>query len=165
MGATMSAHDDGTETRTGRTFRLVLPRRKINPSKALRTLRQSTDMATLGGSLSIKGSLRAQEDLTLECRVAGPIRCEDGAVVIGASGDVSGDILARDITIHGRFSGQLIATEVVDIRAEASVTGQIVSRRLILAEGAFFKGRVEPQHLEAALRIAEFEQRKQTAAR
>ena len=113
-----------------------------------------------GKTLSLKGELRASEDLTIEGRVEGSIRCDGCAVVLATSAYVKGEILARDITVLGRGEGQFTATEVVDVRAGASFTGRIVSKNFILDADAIFNGRVEPQHLEAALRVAEFQQRK-----
>ena len=118
----------------------------------------------LGQTLVVKGEVRSTADLTIEGRVEGPILCEDQAVVVAASADITGDIVARDITVFGRTSGQLVATEVVDVRAGAEINGRIVSRRFILDPTATFVGRVEPQHLEAALSVARFEQRKRDAA-
>ena len=67
------------------------------------------------------------EDLTLEGRVDGPVLCEGYAVTVAESAQMTGDIVARDITVLGSFSGRLIATEVVDVRPSATVTGQISS--------------------------------------
>ena len=61
-------------------------------------------MFTLGKTLTIKGELRATEDLTIEGRVIGPIHCERSAVVVADSADVTGNIIARDITVFGRTS-------------------------------------------------------------
>ena len=110
-------------------------------------------------SLTLKGELRASEDITLEGRIDGPVSCESHSVVISQGAEVTGNIVARDITIFGRLAGQLIATEVVDIRPEAVVTGQVISRRFILNEGASFNGRAAPQQLEAALRISRYNQK------
>jgi cytoskeletal protein CcmA (bactofilin family) len=115
-------------------------------------------MSVLGKTLTIKGELRSTEDLTIEGRVEGPISCEGLAVVIAASADIAGSVLARDITVFGRVAGQLVATEVVDVRARATVVGDIISARFILDPASDFTGRVEPQHLEAALRVARFRQ-------
>jgi cytoskeletal protein CcmA (bactofilin family) len=115
-----------------------------------------------GKTLSLKGELRSVEDITIDGRVEGSILCE-GCVVVGASADITGDILASDITVFGRSAGQLTATEVVDLRAGATVTGRVVSKRFILDPGATFNGRVEPQHLEAALSVSKFRQRKAAA--
>jgi cytoskeletal protein CcmA (bactofilin family) len=116
-------------------------------------------MSTIGRTVSIKGEVRASEDVTIEGRVDGPITCDDGSVVLAATAHVTGDVAAREITIFGRSDGQLLATDVVDIRAGATVTSQVVSKRFILGDGARFDGRVEPQHLEAALRVAKFQQK------
>jgi cytoskeletal protein CcmA (bactofilin family) len=113
----------------------------------------------LGKSLSLKGELRAVEDVTIDGRVEGNIVCEGHAVVLGADADVTGDVLARDITVFGRLTGRLTASEVVDVRAGAVVAGSVVSKRFILDADAAFNGRVEPQRLEAALSVAKFRDR------
>jgi cytoskeletal protein CcmA (bactofilin family) len=118
-----------------------------------------------GRSIVVKGEVRSSEDLTIEGRVDGPILLEDHALVIAESAHVAGDVVARDITVFGRASGQLVATEVVDVRASAEVSGRVVSRRFILDPEATFTGRVEPQHLEAAISVARFEQRKRDGSR
>lgn len=116
-----------------------------------------------GKTLSLKGELRATEDVTIDGRLEGNIFCDGCAVVLGPSAHVTGDIVASDITVFGRGAGQLTAAEVVDIRAGAVVTGTVVSKRFILDPGATFNGRVEPQHVEAALRVAKFRQRQRDA--
>lgn len=116
-------------------------------------------MSLLGKTMTVRGEVRIDTDITIECRVEGPIFCEGGAVVVAASGDVTGNVIARDITVFGRVAGQLVATDVVDIRAGAIVTGDVISASFILNPGAEFHGRVEPQHLDAALRVARFKQK------
>jgi cytoskeletal protein CcmA (bactofilin family) len=121
-------------------------------------------MSTLGRTLVIKGELRASEDVTIEGRIEGPVWCEGRAVTIAAGSEVSGDVVARDITVFGRASGHLIATDVIDIRKDAAVQGRVVSKRFILHDGAEFNGRAEPQHLDAAIGVARFHQQKRDAA-
>jgi cytoskeletal protein CcmA (bactofilin family) len=116
-------------------------------------------MYTFGRSVALKGELRASEDITIEGRVEGPISCENGSVVVSASADVTGRILARDIIVFGRMKGELIATKVVDIRPNAVVRGQVVSKRVILDEEALFNGRIAPQRLDAALAVTRYQQR------
>ena len=112
-----------------------------------------------GKNLSITGEVTATVDLTIEGRIVGPIRCEGHAVVVAATATVTGDILARDITVFGHAAGQLVATEIVDVRAGATLSGRVVSKKFLLDPAATFSGRVEPQHLEAALRVARFQDR------
>jgi cytoskeletal protein CcmA (bactofilin family) len=126
-------------------------------------------MSTLGKSIAVKGEVRSAEDLTVEGRLDGPIACEGSAVVVARSAIVTGQIVARSITIFGRASGQLIATGVVDVRAEAVVSGQVIASQFVLDESASFNGRVSPQHLEAAIKVASYNRRQRdvdlTAAR
>jgi cytoskeletal protein CcmA (bactofilin family) len=121
-------------------------------------------VSVLGKTISVKGELRAAEDMTIEGTIDGPVFLEDHALLLTETSQVMGDIIARDITVRGQVAGQLVASDVVDVRAEARVSGYVVSPRFILDELASFKGRVEPQHLEAALRVAKFQQRKRDAA-
>ena len=121
-------------------------------------------MTTIGRTISVKGELRSTEDIVVEGRIDGPVICEGGTLTINATADLLGDLIARDITIFGRASGQIVATEVVDIRPDAIVSGRIVSKKLILNAGGFFTGRVEPQHLEAALRVARYNRHKRDTA-
>ena len=120
-------------------------------------------MTTLEKSFTIKGELRASDDLTLEGRVEGPVWC-DGSLIIAQSAEVRGDVIARDITVFGHCAGQLVATDFIDICAEATVSGRVVTARLILDDAARFNGRSEPQHLEAALRVAKFQQQRRDSA-
>ena len=122
-------------------------------------------MSTLGRTIIVAGELLAKENITIEGRVDGPVWCEGFAVTVAAGGELTGDIIARDITVLGRTTGQLIATDVVDVRPSGVVSGKVLSRRFILHDGANFKGRVEPQHLEAAIGVARFHQQKRDAAR
>jgi cytoskeletal protein CcmA (bactofilin family) len=119
---------------------------------------------SLGKTIVIKGDLRADESVVIEGRVEGSVVCARDSVVLAASGQVKGDVIANDISVFGRFHGKLVAVDYVDLRPGSRGTGQILSKRFILDEEADFRGRVEPQHLEAALRVAEFQQKKREAS-
>lgn len=120
--------------------------------------------SVLGRTVLIKGEVRAAEDLTIDGRVEGPIHCEQHALTVSVEGVIVGDVIARDVTLFGTTTGQMVATEVVDVRAGARVTGHVLTPQFILADGAHFNGRVEPQHVEAALRVARFQQRRKDSA-
>jgi len=104
--------------------------------------------------LFIRGEIITAEDLTIEGRVDGPVWCDGGAVTIAPDGTLAGEVVARDITVFGTVEGTLVASDVVDIRPDALVTGRVVAARFILTDGGSFNGSAEPQHLEAALRVA-----------
>ncbi|MGE0703163.1 MAG: polymer-forming cytoskeletal protein [Vicinamibacterales bacterium] len=111
-------------------------------------------MAVVGQSVFVRGEVQASGDLRIEGRIEGPVLCETAAVTVAEGGCLIGSVIARDVTVFGNVEGTLIALDVVDIRPGATVTGRVVSKRFILAEGATFHGTAAPQQLEAALRIA-----------
>lgn len=120
-------------------------------------------MAFIGpplAKLAIRGDIDADEDLTIEGRVKGAIWSDGHAVIVGVAATVVGEIVARDITVFGAVSGTLVASDVVDIRATARVTGRVVSGRLIVEEGAWLVGAVAPHQLTAALVVARSRHRK-----
>ncbi len=111
-------------------------------------------MIRLGQTVAVRGEVSSMDDISIEGRIDGPVWCEGHAVTIAETAIVSGDVVGRDITVAGVVNGTLLAQEVVDIRTTATVTGRIVSTRLILNEGGTFHGDVEPQQVEAAMTVA-----------
>jgi cytoskeletal protein CcmA (bactofilin family) len=120
-------------------------------------------MTTIGSGLLIVGDVFASEDFAVAGRVEGPLICEGASVVVLATGEVTGDIIARDVTVHGRVTGRLLASDFVDIPVGGVVAGGVMTPRFILADGAQYHGRVEPQHLDAALKVFWFEREKRGA--
>jgi cytoskeletal protein CcmA (bactofilin family) len=111
-------------------------------------------MALHGRTLAIRGNIDCVEDVLIEGRVDGHIWNEHHAVTVGADAVVKGDIVARVITVRGEVDGTMMATGRVDLMDEARVSGRVISPRFMLAEGATFNGKVEPQHLDTAMRVA-----------
>ncbi len=111
-------------------------------------------MTRIGPTVVVRGEVTSTDDISVEGRIEGPIWCEGHAVTVSASAVVEGDIVGRDLTVSGRVSGTLIATEVVEINASADVEGRVVSTRLILHDGGTFHGEVQPQQVDAALTVA-----------
>lgn len=111
-------------------------------------------MGLHGRTIEIKGNVDCVEDVLIEGRVTGHIWNEHHVVTIGADATVTGDIVARTITVRGAVEGTLMATGRVDIMNEARVNGRVLTGRFMLAEGSTFNGKVEPQHLDAALKVA-----------
>lgn len=116
-------------------------------------------MSTLGRTVIVRGEVSSSADIDVEGTVDGPIWCEGHAVNIAETAVITGDIVARDITVAGQVTGTLLAAEVVDVRASARVSGRIVSARLIVHEGALFHGDVQPQQVDAAMTVARHRRR------
>jgi cytoskeletal protein CcmA (bactofilin family) len=111
-------------------------------------------MSLQGRTIAIRGNVDCVEDVLIEGRIEGHIWNENHVVIVGADAVVTGDIVARQITVRGAVEGTLMATGRVDIMDEARVVGRVLSQKLMLAEGGQFQGRAEPQHLDAALKVA-----------
>jgi cytoskeletal protein CcmA (bactofilin family) len=97
----------------------------------------------LGTSVAIKGELSASEDLTLCGRMEGSIRLPDHTLTIGPNAEVKAEIVAKAVVILGAVTGNLTATERVDIRATGSLIGDLASPRLAIAEGGSLRGKVQ----------------------
>ena len=107
-------------------------------------------------ALSVVGDVAASEDLLVEGAVSGTIDMPGFALTIAAGARVDARILARDVTILGSFSGRITATEIIDVRDGARVTGEIAAPRVALAEGAEIQARVETKRVDAAVHVARY---------
>src|SRR5260370_27148991 len=97
----------------------------------------------LGKSVVIKGELSGSEDLTLYGQMEGSIKLPDHTLTIGPDADIKAQVSARSVVIMGAVTGNVTAGEKVEIGATGSVTGDIKSPRLAIAEGGCFRGKVE----------------------
>jgi cytoskeletal protein CcmA (bactofilin family) len=97
----------------------------------------------LGSSVVIKGELSGSEDLTLYGQMEGSVRLPAHTLTIGPDADIKAEISAKAVVIMGAVTGNVTAGEKVEIRATGSVTGDIASPRLAIADGGCLRGRVE----------------------
>ena len=104
----------------------------------------------IGKSVVIKGELNGSEDLTIEGHVEGTIQLRDHILTIGSNGRIKAQVFAKAVIVLGEVTGNVTASEKVDIRDNGSVDGDIVSPRVAIAEGAHFRGTVDMQRKGAA---------------
>ena len=97
----------------------------------------------LGKSVVIKGELSGSEDLTLYGQMEGSIKLPDHTLTIGSHADIKAEISAKAVVVMGAVTGNVTAGDKVEIQATGSVTGDIVSPRLVIADGACLHGRVQ----------------------
>jgi cytoskeletal protein CcmA (bactofilin family) len=103
------------------------------------------DMVNIGKSVIIKGELSGSEDLTIEGQVEGRIDLKDNVLTIGPNGKIKAEVFAKSVVVLGEVTGNVTASEKVDIRDNGSVDGDIASPRVAIAEGAHFRGSVDMQ--------------------
>ena len=103
------------------------------------------DIVNIGKSVVIKGELNGSEDLTIEGHVEGTIQLRDHVLTIGPNGKIKAQVFAKSVIVLGEVTGNVTATDKVDIRDNGSVDGDIISPRVAIAEGAHFRGSVDMQ--------------------
>jgi cytoskeletal protein CcmA (bactofilin family) len=110
----------------------------------------TSDQATIGKSLVIKGEVTGSESLYIDGRVEGSINLSGNRVTIGRNGVVAANISAREIVVLGKVRGNLTASDRVDIRSDGSLTGDVVAARISIEDGAFFKGGIDIRKVGSA---------------
>jgi cytoskeletal protein CcmA (bactofilin family) len=103
----------------------------------------SGERASIGRSIRIQGDVSGDEDLLIQGHVKGSVTLEQNAVTVGSEGEVHASIQARLVTVEGRVVGDLIAEERVILRSSARVEGDITSPRVVLEDGANFRGGID----------------------
>jgi cytoskeletal protein CcmA (bactofilin family) len=99
--------------------------------------------AFLGAGLVLKGELSGAEDVHIECRLEGPVSLGGNRLTVGPSGKIQGEVVAREVVIEGKVSGEMRAHDRVEIHKEGSFTGDLVTSRISIQEGAYLKGSIE----------------------
>jgi len=103
------------------------------------------DIVNIGKSVVIKGELNGSEDLTIEGHVEGTIQLKEHVLTIGPNGRIKAQVFAKSVIVLGEVTGNVTASDKVDIRDNGSVDGDIISPRVAIAEGAHFRGSVDMQ--------------------
>jgi cytoskeletal protein CcmA (bactofilin family) len=99
--------------------------------------------ARLGASLHIKGEITGNEDLQIDGSVEGLVQLEDRKLTVGASARVTADIIAREVIVYGNVKGNLRARDRIEIKKDGSVVGDLTTARIMIEDGAYFKGSIE----------------------
>lgn len=101
------------------------------------------DVAHIGKSVLIKGELSGSEDLYLDGEVEGNIELRDHSLIVGPHGRVRANVHARDVVVHGKVDGNLQGDERVELKKSAVLVGDISTQRIVIEDGAFFKGAID----------------------
>ena len=124
------------------------------PSRVAEPIHHATDTyrtgsATIGKSVVIKGQIYSREDLVIDGEVEGSVEAIEHRVVVGPNGKVNAGVKAREIMVQGSIKGDVEAGDKIDIRREAKLVGNIKTQRIVIEDGAYFKGSVDIQRVDA----------------
>jgi len=106
---------------------------------------QTGELAHIGKSVVIKGELSGSEDLYVDGNVDGKIELRNHSLTVGPNGNVKANVSAKSVVIQGKLDGSVNASERVELRKSAVVTGDVTTQRIAIEEGAFLKGKIDIQ--------------------
>jgi cytoskeletal protein CcmA (bactofilin family) len=123
---------------------------QVQPSPAAKTPpperpspAKSKEPATIGASICFKGDLTGEEDFVIQGKVEGTINLKSNDLTIGVNGRIHANVTAKTIVVEGELKGDLCGLERVVIKPSANVLGNVVAPRVILEDGAKFRGSIE----------------------
>jgi cytoskeletal protein CcmA (bactofilin family) len=109
-------------------------------------------VAHIGRSVIIKGELSGSEDLYVDGEVEGNIELRDHNLTVGPNGRIRANVNAKEIIVHGKVDGNLTGSDRVELKKSAVLVGDIVTRRIVIEDGAYFKGGIDLQKETASAR-------------
>src|SRR5436305_1702267 len=136
----------------------------LNPAAPVKTVTSPIEQASIGRTVVIKGEVSGSESLYIDGRVEGTLSFKEHRVTVGRNGTVAANILAREVVIMGKVTGNIECSDRVDIRSEGSLTGDIVSQRISVEDGALLRGSVQLAPAEKQEKASRSEMPKAMAA-
>ena len=100
-------------------------------------------IVNIGQSIHIKGELTGNEDLTIEGKVEGKVFLKDHNLTVGANGKIVAEVQAKTVMVLGEITGNITADDKVEVAATGTMRGDIQAPRVVLADGAKFKGAID----------------------
>jgi len=115
---------------------------------------RTAEFAHIGKSVIIKGELSGSEDLYVDGLVEGAIELQGNCLIVGPHGKVRASINAKGVTVLGNVVGNINASEKAELQKTAEITGDILTQRITIEEGAYLKGKVDVQTGVAAVSLS-----------
>src|SRR5438552_9032248 len=113
------------------------------PVRATSETESARGAASIGKSVTIKGQISSRKDLIVDGENEGGIELNDHRLTVGPNGRVRAGIKAREIVVLGTIDGNVEALDKIDIRKDAKLVGDIKTARIIIEDGAYFKGSID----------------------
>lgn len=102
----------------------------------------SSNKNLLSADVEIKGSIKFQNDLTIDGKVEGEIS-SPGNLTVGENAEIRGEIKTKSVSVHGKVHGNITVEERCELKSRAVLQGDLKAARLVIEEGATFVGKSE----------------------
>jgi cytoskeletal protein CcmA (bactofilin family) len=106
--------------------------------------------ATIGKAVKIIGQIFSKEDLYMDGDLEGSVEALEHKLTVGPNGTVHAGIKAREVVALGTIQGNVEATDKIEIRKDAKLVGDIRTARIIIEDGAYFKGSIDIVRADSA---------------
>jgi cytoskeletal protein CcmA (bactofilin family) len=97
----------------------------------------------VGKAVLVKGEIHSREDLYIDGEIQGTVELQESRLTIGPNGKLKASIRAREIIVFGLVQGNVEALDKIDIRKDAKLVGDIRTARIVIEDGAYFKGSID----------------------
>jgi cytoskeletal protein CcmA (bactofilin family) len=104
---------------------------------------ESRGPAIIGKSVMIKGQIFSREDLTIDGEIDGSVELHEHRLTVGPNGKLQAGVKAREVVVLGTIHGNVEASDKIDIRKDAKLVGDIKTARIVIEDGAYFKGSID----------------------
>ena len=99
--------------------------------------------ASIGKAVKIVGQIFSREDLYVDGELEGTVEALEHKLTIGPNGTLKAGIKAREVVALGSIQGNVEAADKIEIRKDARLVGDIRTARIIIEDGAYFKGSID----------------------
>lgn len=99
--------------------------------------------AVIGKTVVVKGQVYSREDLTVDGEVEGTLELQEHRLTIGPNGKVNANVKAREVVVLGTIHGNVEVGDRIDLRKDAKLVGDIKTVRIVIEDGAYFKGSID----------------------
>jgi cytoskeletal protein CcmA (bactofilin family) len=120
------------------------------PNRSFEPRAEPSHNAVLGKSVIVKGQIISREDLTIDGEVEGTVELHEHRLTIAANGRVKASVKARELVVLGTIHGDVETSDKIDIRKDAKLVGDIKTARIVIEDGAYFKGNIDIVRPETA---------------
>lgn len=121
----------------------VLSVDKQSPSPIRQSAQLPQPAAVIGPKIRFKGELVGEEDLLVEGQVEGTIELKGHQLTVGEQGVLQANVKAKTVTVEGKVKGDLYGEQRIEIRSSSQVQGNIKADRVVLEDGAKFRGSID----------------------
>ena len=96
----------------------------------------------IGNTIVIDGEITGDEDLVIQGTVKGKIQLQQ-SLFVEESGSVEAEIETQNVDVSGQVTGNITAADKVELKTECRMVGDIRAPRILIADGASYKGNID----------------------